>query len=251
MNRNRGIALGLVSGLAASIGGGNLSFAQQTCFRPPAPVSSLADVSELLALQTPKRSSYVITDPCQTVRRGTFGPTLNFVIVNKFPQGTAVSDAYLFIKSYRILTSAPPVKISLTRGDGWLLAKSRDGQAADAPRMAFVPFAGSVEDWNSAHASAGSPADFADRLKIPWHAFASKDSGSPSTIPADFWKIAEPFDRVHGVQTNYLIRFTVNMSDNVSLVPFQVYAPREVQEVQLTLYSNIDALSGAYRFILK
>jgi hypothetical protein len=251
VKHNLKIAFGLVSGLATAVGGGNSSLAQQTCFRPPSPVSSLADVTELLALQTPKRSSYVISDTCQAVRRDTFGPTLNFVILNRFPEGTAVSDAYVFVKSYRVLTSAPPVKISLSRGDGWLLPKSREGQTADAARMAFVPFAGSVEEWNAAHSSAGSPADFADRLKVQWHAFASKDSGSPSTIPADFWKIAETFDRIHGVETNYLIRFTVNTSDKVSLVPFQVYVQREVQEVQLTLFSNIDALSGTYRFTLK
>ena len=53
------------------------------------------------------------------------------------------------------------------------------------------------------------------------------------------------------MQTNYLIRFSVNTSDKVSLVPFQVYAQREVQEVQLTMFSNIDALSGTYRFVIK
>src|ERR1700737_349895 len=251
MKHNLRIAFGLVSGLATTVAGGNSSLAQQTCFRAPSPVSSLADVTELLALQTPMRNSYVISDTCQIVRRDTFGSALNFVILNRFPEGTAVSDAYVFVKSYRILTSAPPVKISLSRGDGWLLPKPNGGQAADAGRMTFVPFPGSVEDWNAAHSFAGSPADFADRLKIQWHAFASKDSNSPSTIPAEFWKIDETFDRTHGVETNYLIRFTVNTSEKVSQVPFQVYTQREVQEVQLTLFSNIDALSGTYRFILK
>jgi hypothetical protein len=117
--------------------------------------------------------------------------------------------------------------------------------------MTFVPFSGTVEDWNAAHSSAGNPVDFASRLKIRWHAFATKDSNMPSTVPADFWKIGDAFDRTHGVQTNYLIRFTVNTADRVSLVPFQVYAQREVQEIQLTLFSNIDALSGTYRFVLR
>ena len=202
MKRKLKIAFGLVSGFATAMVGGNSSHAQQTCFRPPSPVSNLGDVTELLALQTPKHSSYVISDTCQLVRRETFGSILNFVILNRFPEGTAVSDAYVFIKSYRILISAPPVKISLSRGDGWLLPKSTGDQFAVAGRMTFVPFPGSIEDWNSAHSSAGSPADFADRLKVQWHAFASNDSNSPSTIPADFWKIAETFDRKHGVQTH-------------------------------------------------
>lgn len=227
------------------------SLAQDTCFRPPSPVSSLDDVTELLALQTPKRSSYVISDTCQVVRRNTFGSVLNFAILNRFPEGTAVTDAYVFIKSYRILTSAPPVKISLSRGDGWQLPKANGGQSYDPGRMTFVPFSGSVEDWNAAHSLGGNPIDFADRLKVQWHAFASTNSGMSSTVPADFWKISDAFDRTHGVQTNYLIRFSVNTSDKVSLVPFQVYAQREVQEVQLTMFSNIDALSGTYRFVIK
>jgi hypothetical protein len=227
------------------------SFSQDTCFRPPSPVSSLDDVTELLALQTPKHSSYVVSDTCQVVRRNTFGSILNFAIVNRFPEGTAVTDAFVFIKSYRILTSSPPVKISLSRGDGWLYPKAVGGQSSDPGRMAFVPYRGTVEDWNAAHSSAGDPREFAERLKIQWHAFASPDSNMPSTVPADFWKIPDVFDRTHGVQTNYLIRFAVNTTDKVSLVPFQVYAQREVQEVQLTLYSNIEALSGTYRFIVK
>lgn len=251
MNRAIKIAMGAAALLVGTLAMAELSLAQETCFRPPSPVSSLDDVTELLALQTPKRSSYVISDTCQVVRRNTFGSILNFAIVNRFPEGTAVTDAFVFIKSYRILTSNPPVKISLSRGDGWLLSKTAGGQSSDLARMAFVPFPGTVEDWNAAHSSPGNPSEFADRLKIQWHAFAAPGSAMPSTIPADFWKISDAFDRTHGVQTNYLIRFAVNTTDKVSLVPFQVYAQQEVQEVQLTLYSNIEALSGTYRFVIK
>lgn len=251
MSHTLTIVAGWLTILVATVTIVHTSRAQEPCFRPPSPVSSLDDVTELLALQTPKRSSYVISNTCQVVRRDTFGSVLNFVILNRFPEGTAVTDAYVFIKSYRILTSAPPVKISLSRGDGWLLPKGTGGQYSDLSRMAFVPFSGTVEEWNAAHSSTGSPIEFADRLKAPWHAYAAKDSNLPSTVPADFWKIADGFDRTHGVQTNYLIRFAVNTSEKVSLVPFQVYAQREVQEIQLTIFSNIDALSGTYRLVLK
>lgn len=221
----------------------------QTCFKPPSPVSSLADVTEHLVIQTPKRSSYVISDTCQIIRRNSFGSVLNFSIINRFPEGTAVNDAYVFIKSYRIFTSEPPVKISLSRGDGWLLVEN--GKWVELNRMSFVPFSGSIEEWNSAHSSAGNPSDLAARLKTKWHAFASDNTDLTSTIPLDFWKIPETFDRKYGVETNYLIRFTVNTTDKVSLVPFQVYAQPQVREIQLTLFSNIDALSGTYRFEIK
>lgn len=250
MNSALKIAVG-ASVLLVPIAMAEPTLAQETCFRPPSPVSSLDDATELLALQTPKRSSYVISDTCQVVRRNTFGSILNFAIVNRFSEGTAVTDAFVFIKSYRILTSSPPVKISLSRGDGWLYPNTAGGQSTDPGRMAFVPYPGTVENWNAAHSSPGDPGELADRLKMQWHAFAAPDSNLPSTVPADFWKISDAFDRTHGVQTNYLIRFSVNTTDKVSLVPFQVYAQREVQEVQLTLYSNIEALSGTYRFVIK
>ena len=69
--------------------------------------------------------------------------------------------------------------------------------------------------------------------------------------PDGFLENPDSFDRTHGVQTNYLIRFVVNTTGKVSLVPFQVYAQREVQEIQMTLYSNIEALAGTYRFVIK
>ena len=50
------------------------------------------------------------------------------------------ADAYVFIKSYRILTTDPPIKISLTRGEGWWLPKDGDKSMVDPGRMSFVPF---------------------------------------------------------------------------------------------------------------
>jgi len=224
--------------------------AQDDCFRPPTPVESLDNVRDYLVLQT-ERTSYAITAKCVVVRRQTFGTVLNFGIVNRFPADTPVNDAYILIKSNRILTSAPPIKISLSRGDGWFLPNEGSQPPADADRMNYEPFPGTIEEWNSAHASAGGPADFAGRLKVKWHAFATGAPGMPSTVPADWWKVSDKFDRDHGVRTNYLIRFAVNKSSKVSTVPFQVYAQREVESAEVTMLSNIDALSGSYRFQIK
>jgi hypothetical protein len=118
--------------------------------------------------------------------------------------------------------------------------------------MNSEPFGGSIEAWNAAHTSEASPMELDERLKVSWHAFARKDLTMPSTVPSNFWEIESSFDRTHGVVTNYLVRFGVNTTDaKASIVPFQVYAQREVQQISLSLWSNIDALSGDYKFVIK
>ena len=97
----------------------------------------------------------------------------------------------------------------------------------------------------------GSPEAFGTRLGIRWHAFATQDRSTSSTLLLDFCKVPPDFDLVHGVQTKYLIKFNVNTGSKLSLVPFQIYAQPEVREITMTLFSNIDALSGKYRFVLR
>jgi hypothetical protein len=235
--------------LIAIVAGSERAHSQGDCFRPPAPIESLDNARDHLVLQT-RRASYVLPAACITVRRQTFGTVLSFAILNRFPEENA-TEAYIWIKSDRRLTSSPPVKLSLSRGDGWFLPSVGGQKPAALGRMASDPFAGSIEEWNSAHMSAGSPLDIAARLKVSWHAFATNAPGMPSTASPEFWKIDDSFDRSHGVRTNYLIRFSVNTGDKISTVPFQVYIQREVEQVDLTMFSNIDALSGTYRFLIK
>jgi hypothetical protein len=94
--------------------------AEDQCFRQPSRIGDLKDVRDYLILRSP-RNSYVLEDTCIVVDRRVFGKTLDFVILDRFPADTQVSDAYVFIKSIRTFTSSPPIKISLSRGDGWFL----------------------------------------------------------------------------------------------------------------------------------
>lgn len=222
----------------------------EDCYRPPSPVESLDYVRENLVLQT-ARSSYVLADSCLVVRRKTFGTTLSFVILNRFPADTAVKDAYVLIKSVRILSSAPPIKISLSRGDGWFLPGKPEQKPAVADSMSYEPFSGSTESWNAAHQAPGTPPEINAKLQTQWHAYATSTPGDPSTVPIGFFKVDGGFDQAHGVQTNYLIRFSVNTGSTMSKIPFQVYVQRQVQQVELTLLSNIDALSGTYKFVIQ
>jgi hypothetical protein len=224
--------------------------AEDQCFRQPSRIEDLDNARDYLILKSP-RNYYVLQDTCIVIQRRTFGKTLDFAILNRFPADTQVSDAYVFIKSHRTLTSSPPIKISLSRGDGWFLEPNKAHKPEAAARMNFDPFEGTIKDWNSAHSTPGSPGTVDDRLSVQWHAFATSAPGLPSTVPIHYWQITEPFDQIHDVRTNYLIRFTVNTGSANSLIPFQVYIQPEVKEVELTLFSNIDALSGTYRFIIK
>jgi hypothetical protein len=212
-------------------------------------VGSLENVVEPIILQT-RRAYFVVTKTCHTVRRSTFGTTLRFGILNQFPEGTGVSDAYVFIKSYRVLNSSPPIKLSLSRGDGWTLQGQGETPPTAAPRMEFEPFPDTIEKWNSAHELPGTPFELGTRLGVRWHAFTTTSGTSSSTVPIGFWRVPDDFDRIHGVQTNFLIRFKVNTSNRVSIVPFEVFIQPAVTQFELTLFSNIDALSGTYKFIV-
>jgi hypothetical protein len=225
--------------------------AEDQCFREPSPIESLDNTNEHLILRSP-RNNYVLEAACIVINRRTFGKTLDFVVLNRFPSDTQVSAAYIFAKSDRTLTTSPPIKISLSRGDGWFLESNKGQTPAPGGKMNFEPFQGTIENWNTAHSEPGGPGTVDDRLKVQWHAFATNIPALPSTVPIDYWQIAEPFDVAHNIRTNYLIRFAVNTDSTTnSLVPFQVYIQQAVKEVDLTLFSNIDALSGTYRFIIK
>lgn len=237
-------AVGAAAALAFALAAAHPVLAQDECFRQPSRVD-IGVVTEPLLLRA-GTADYLVTEPCYTVSRRVFGTTLNFAILNRFPAGTTVTDAYVLIKSNRTLTTSPPVKVSLSRGDGWFLQER--GAPGEAGRMNSEPFTGTIDSWNAAHASPGSPLDLAQRLKLSWHAFATRALAMPSTVPIDFWKVEDTFDRVHGVRTNYLIRFAVNTTAKISPIPFQVYIQREVRHVELTMFSNIDALSGTYKF---
>lgn len=224
--------------------------ADDRCFRQPSQVENLENTSEHLILRS-RRSNYLLEDSCIVIERRTFGKTLDFAIRNRFPADTQVSTAYLFIKSDRTLATEPPVKVSLSRSDGWFLELGKGRKPSPGDRMNFEPYQGSVKDWNTAHATPGDPAAIDERLRTDWHAFATDAPSMPSTVPIDYWQITEPFDITHDVRTNYLVRFAVNTGSGNSMVPFQVYIQPAVKSVQLTIFSNIDELSGTYKFIIK
>ena len=179
--------------------------ADDQCYREPSPIESLAYTSEHLILKSP-RSYYVLQSSCIVIERRTFGNTLNFSVLNRFPEGTQISKAFLFVKSDRTLTTSPPIKVSLSRGAGWFLNTKKGQPLKSVGRMNFDPYQGTVKEWNDAHSERGNPLAVDDRIEIPWHAFATDVSSLPSTVPIDYWKITEPFDVKHEVRTNYLIR---------------------------------------------
>ena len=211
-----------------------------------------ADIRTTTLILTTPRTTYGIKDKCLILRRSEFAPILHFGVVNRFPEGAGVSSAYIFVKSTRTLSSTPLVKVSLSRGSGWF-SRGADGSSSPSipEEMKYAPYKGTIEQWNTAHSNSVEPAQLNGFLNMPWHAFAMKDlTLSSSELPL-FWKIDTSFDQMHGVQTNYLLRFDVNESTRLGTVPFDVFLQAEVQQIELSVYSNVDALSGSYKFLLR
>jgi hypothetical protein len=186
-----------------------------------------------------------------TIRRDRFGDVLEFTLINRFSAELGIATGYVWIRSIRTFTTAPPVKFSLSRSLGWFTQNSLKGGVSPGREMKFEPYKGSVESWNAAHADSGNPYDFYMRLNTAWHAYAVSDSTLPSSDFPEFWRVKDSFDRVHGVITNYLVRFTVNTDLSVSPVPFQVFLQPEVRQIELEIESNLSPLSGRYTFIVQ
>jgi hypothetical protein len=232
------VALGLMAALWLSC-----AHAQENCARPT-PVNSLDNIKyNYLALKSP-RGVYAIDNHCILVNRREFAKILKFMVL---PVGTKSTTAALYIKSYRTFTNTQRIPIKLSRGDGWFLSDSPDGTAAVQARLDDKPYTGTVQEWNAAYSTAGTPLDFKDRLKVSWHAYADDQKSMASTDDQAYWAASADFDFSHGTLTAYLLRFPANSQ---SAIPFEVYMQDEVKEVDLILSSNVEALAGEYKFII-
>jgi hypothetical protein len=186
-------------------------------------------------------STYVIDNDheCFELERAEFHGELKFFILNRFPE-VPLKTGYVLIKSLRKFSvPSQKKKIKVSRGDGWF---NDDGSPA-----IFIddePLSLSIQKWNEAHSSPGSPKQFKDRLGIDWHAYADESKSMPSSDDVDFWQIPDNFDAANGIVTNYLVRFGINTDPNHrSYPPFKVYLQNYVQRIELNLEANIGSLN--------
>lgn len=224
--------------------------ADEFCNWRPRDVDTAFDIRNTTLLLSTRHDTYGIYNDCVTIVRRQFGTVLNFAVVNRFPADIGIKSGYILVKSVRLLSSQPLIKLSLSRGGGWYLPAA-GSSLKSAPEMNYQPFRGTIETWNAAHSKPGGPADFAQRLGASWHAYATQDMSLASSDAVDFWKVGDGFDRVHGVITNYLMRFDVNTGTKLSTVPFKVFLQKQVQQIELHIVSSIDSLSGDYKFIVR
>lgn len=217
--------------------------ARENCGRAT-PVDSLKDIKyNYLALRSPT-AIYAIDKSCVILTRREFRKILSFDLLPVSSDSTTT----LYMESYRVFTSSPSYKISLSRSGGWFFSKTLKSGAARQKKLLDIPYPGSVEDWNAAHATAGTPLDFESRLKVLWHAYANSDKSLSSTDDPRFWITKPDFDFAHGTLTAYLLRFPAKTQ---TPIPFQVYLQDEVQHVDLIINSNVEALSGEYNFVIQ
>ena len=218
------------------------------CHWRPRPIDNPRDIRETRLIITTARQTFGIYNNCVTLLRREVGDELSFALVNRFNKGIGVKTAYAVVKSTRTFTNTPPIKISLSRGSGWVLRDKTAKSPAPQREMFYEPFKGTVETWNAAHAADGTPEELAQRLGVEWHAYTEPDLGRSSTEMRTLWQIEESFDLAHDVSTHYLLRFVVNTERDVSRVQFQVFLQPQIKRVVLNIRSSIDALSGDYEF---
>lgn len=231
---------------AALAGCGGAGAAQGACGSPPPQARNLADVKTVHLILRSARTIYLLNDDCFDLNRREFGGTLQMQVLNRFPSVTQ-KPGYIWVKSYRTFTNAQAVKFKVSRGEGWFVAAAASTDPVKAARSDDVPFKGSVEDWNAAHARSGSPEEFSSRLNMAWHAYTTQNRDWPSSDLPEFWKTDSTFDPTYGSITNFLIRFDVNTESSVSLVPFLVYVQPQVKQVTLSVQSNVEALNRTYQ----
>lgn len=225
--------------------------AQEFCGWRPRDIADPTDIRGTTLTLSTARDTFGIYNDCVTIIRRQFGSSLNFGLVNRFSPDVGIKSGYVLIKSIRMLSNSPPIKVSLSRGGGWTIFEKDDGPPKPARLMYFEPYRGTIDSWNAAYANPGSPSEFATRLHTPWHAYADIERTVASSDFADFWKVEGTFDQVHGVITNYLIHFDINTDPKVSLIPFSVFLQPEVQQFELRILSGPESLSGTYKFVVK
>jgi hypothetical protein len=225
--------------------------AEEFCEWRPRDIANPADIRGTTLVLTTDRDTFGIYNSCVTILRRQFGGSLNFALVNRFSKNIGITTGYAFVKSIRILSSSPPIKLSLTRGGGWITFQKENGPPKPARVMNFEPYRGTIESWNDAYSKPGTPLDFGERLHSPWHAYADVDKIVASSDTPDFWKVNSTFDQIHGVITNYLLHFDVNTEPIVSQIPFTVFIQPEVQRFELLIISNPESLNGTYKFVVQ
>jgi hypothetical protein len=218
------------------------SSAESQCRRPTL-VENLKDIrSNYLALKSITRL-YVIDTECIILSRENFAKILLFKIL---PVPSDIDKVVVFIKSYRTFSVSPPDKIKVSRGGEWFLPGSSGAKAVS--KVPDEPYPGTIATWNESHSSTGSPEQVNDKLKLDWHAYGTDDSKLPSTRKMNYWLASGDFDFSKGTLTNYLIAFPPNSK---SEIPFDVNLQNEVRSIELTIDSNVEALSGRYKFVIE
>ena len=224
------------------------SCARPKCSGSPIPIEDISNVhDDYLLLSSDNGSDYfVINAPCVRVDRQTFGTNLHFFLFDRLIKNKGLQTGTVYVRSYRTFSNIQYVNVKMSRGDGWYDSVSGGNPIAG---MYDEPFGGTIDAWNDVYATSGTPEDFNAKLNASFHAYGESNKTMPSTVPAAFWKSNQPFDQTHDVMTYYLIHFGVNPTASVSLIRFNVGLQREVQHIKLSIYSNVETLSGDYEFV--
>lgn len=216
----------------------------ETCDRPIR-VNSMDKIGHTtLALKNIYGPAAVGTD-CTILDRKLYGSTISFFIL---PQSLDNADSvYVYVKSYRKMTTEPPDQIKMSRGGSWYFSVA-NGKAEPLDRIDDVAFIGSIDDWDRSHTAAATPDQMEPPLHTRWHAYTDPAKTVWSSQKAKFWKTRPGFDFSHGTLTNILMRFPPG---GKTPAPFHIGVPKSTTEFELVISSNADGLDGVYKFKLQ
>lgn len=220
----------------------------EDCSGKLVPVNSLLFTDGQIYLKT-KRSLYVLDGDCIKIAsadRGEF-KKLSFYIDNRFSSESPPETGYFLIKSVRnFKIETLPQKIKIRRGGIWYIPKRKDLEKwKKLKKLGPLPLKLSKEKWNKAHSESGNPYDFEGRIRRLWHSFHEKDGHLHSATFESFWKIPDEIELKNAIVSNYLINIIIrNKGKNKLIEMFNVHTDKYVDDVSISMISNIEALES-------
>jgi hypothetical protein len=201
------------------------------------------------------KNPFLVQESCVVIDsgfwpRGRRGRFLQLGVVNYVPSDDEPDVSYLGIQASR----RNPLRdrndiIRLFRLPQWVRETANGVESMKGVLGRVAPL--KISEWKSLHSAASSDLSLVDtRMTFKWHAQPAE--GTPSSWELrEYW--ANPSSYEEGtLLTNLLLRFTVNRDSNkVSIIPFEIGLPQDVDEVIITVHSNIDAIRKTVRFVFK
>lgn len=241
-----------ILGVLAALLAATASAGAEECVENPnrqVPSINDARIAGSLVLKRTKNDRYpfLVSEDCIIVGRSFWGSArqryIYLGVVNFIPGEIETKRGFLGIQVVRHSSNADSL-LKIYRNTGWV-----DASRQTLPAIRGKVFEGEFDDWNGIHAEREAGLDEANRrIRSDWHAWSDPE-GPSSWDFRNRWLFSGPAPQ-SALVTNMLIGFDANFDENrISIIPFEIGVPPQVDEVEIRLHSNIDAMDS--RFTIK